>query len=152
MEESMEYAEIVADLAPCGLSCRKCYANTKGDIASLSTQLRERLGSFSIYAERFSGFLPAFKEYPAFEGLLSYFAEGHCSGCREGTCLYPNCGVSTCHQEQGVDFCFQCDEFPCGKTNFDPHLERRWRQMNERMREIGVEAYYEETKNLPRYV
>ena len=50
-----------------------------------------------------------------------------------------------------MDFCFQCDEFPCHKANFDRHLERRWRQMNERMGEIGVEAYYEESKDLPRY-
>jgi hypothetical protein len=148
----MEYEEVLEDLAPCGLSCRKCFANTKGDIAMLSTQLQERLGSFGIYAERFSAFLPVFKEYPAFEELLSHFAKGQCSGCRKGTCLYPNCGVSTCYQVKGVDFCFQCDEFPCERTNFDPHLERRWRQTNERMREIGVEAYYEETKDLPRYV
>jgi hypothetical protein len=147
-----DYEEILRDLAPCGLSCRKCFANTTGDIATLSTQLQEKLGDFGIYAERFSGFLPVFEDYPAFEGLLSYLAEGHCDGCRQGTCLYPNCGVSTCYGEKGVDFCFQCDEFPCDKTNFDPHLERRWRLMNERMREIGVEAYYEETKDQPRYV
>jgi len=52
---------------------------------------------------------------------------------------------------KGVDFCFQCDEFPCEKTNFDPDLKRRWFQMNTRMKEIGVEAYFEETKDLPRY-
>lgn len=148
----MDYEEILSDLAPCGLSCRKCFANTKGDIATLSTQLQEKLGAFGTYAERFSGFLTVFTDYPAFEGLLSYFAQGHCDGCRQGTCLYPNCGVSTCYQDKGVDFCFQCENFPCDKTNFDPHLECRWRQMNERMKEIGVEAYYEETKGLPRYV
>jgi hypothetical protein len=147
-----DYEEILRDLAPCGLSCRKCFANTKGDIATLSTQLQEKLGGFGVYAERFSGFLTVFKDYAAFEVLLSYLAEGHCDGCRQGTCLYPNCGVCTCYGDKGVDFCFQCDEFPCDKTNFDPHLERRWRLMNERMREIGVEAYYEETKDLPRYV
>jgi len=148
----MEYKDILNDLAPCGLSCRKCFANTEGDIPTLSAQLLERLGSFEIYAQRFSAFLPAFKEYPAFQGLLAYLAQGHCVGCRSGTCLYPNCGVATCFRGKGADFCFQCDEFPCEKTNFDPHLERRWRQMNERMREVGLEAYYEETKDLPRYV
>ena len=30
-------------------------------------------------------------------------------------------------------------------------LHRRWLEMNNRMREIGVEAYYDETKDLPRY-
>ena len=133
------------------MSCRNCFANSQGDIAQLSAQLRERLGSFDIYAERFSAFLPAFKNYPPFKELLAYLAQGHCDGCRGGTCLYPNCGVTTCYQDKGVDFCFQCDEFPCGRTNFDPHLEARWRQMNERMGEVGVEAYYDESKDLPRY-
>jgi hypothetical protein len=68
------------------------------------------------------------------------------------TCKYPNCGVVDCYKDKGVDFCFQCDDFPCDKTNFDPHLEKRWRQMNTRMKEIGVEAYYEETKDLCRYL
>ena len=50
-----------------------------------------------------------------------------------------------------MDFCFQCDEFPCEKANFDEHLRRRWIAMNERMKEAGVETYYEETKDEPRY-
>jgi hypothetical protein len=82
-EEGMDYEDSLLDLAPCGLSCRKCFANIEGDIAMLSTELLDRLGSFGIYAERFSAFLPAFKEYPAIEGLLSYFAQGQCGGCRE---------------------------------------------------------------------
>ena len=143
----MEYEDILDDLAPCGLSCRKCFANSRGDIALLSAQLQERLGSFDVYAERFSAFLPAFKDYPPFKELLAYLVQGHCDGCRRGTCLHP-----ICYREQGVDFCFQCDEFPCQETNFDPHLEGRWRQMNERMGEIGVEVCYEESKDLPRYL
>jgi hypothetical protein len=56
-----------------------------------------------------------------------------------------------CYKDKGIDFCFQCDEFPCDKTNFDPDLKRRWIQMGSRMKEIGVEAYYAETKDAPRY-
>ena len=148
----MAYEEILADLAPCGLSCRKCFANSKGEIASLSGQLQDRLGSFDIYAQRFSTFLPTFQDYPTFKRLLAFLAQGHCAGCRQGTCLYPDCGVTICYRDKGVDFCFQCEEFPCERTNFDPHLERRWRQMNDRMREVGVEAFYEEIRDQPRYI
>jgi hypothetical protein len=148
----MKYSDILEFLAPCGLSCRKCFAFTKGEIAMHGQKLQEQLGNFDIYAERFSAFLPEFKDYPSFKKLLNYFASPDCQGCREGTCKYPNCGVVACYKEKGVDFCFQCDEFPCDKTNFDPHLEKRWIRMNERMKEIGVEAYYEETKDLCRYL
>ena len=109
------------------------------------------LGSFDNYAERFSIFLPVFANYSSFKLLLSYLAHGDCLGCRRGTCKYPNCGVIRCYKMKGVDFCFQCNEFPCEKTNFDLDLKRRWIQMNERIKEIGVKAYFEETKDLPRY-
>lgn len=147
----MEYKDILDILAPCGLNCRKCFAYSEGEIRMLSTKLQELLGSFDGYAERFSAFLPVFKNYPSFKELLAYFTQGDCQGCRKGGGRYPNCGVRTCYQQKGVDFCFQCDEFPCKKTNFDPDLKRRWIEMNNRLKKIGIEAYFEETKDLPRY-
>ena len=148
----MEYKDILDSVAPCGLSCGKCFAYTRGGIASHSQELQKLLGNFDAYAERFSTFLPEFENYPSFKKMLAYFAQPDCKGCRQGTCKYPNCGVVECHKEKGVDFCFQCDEFPCDKTNFDPHLKRRWIQMNNRMKQIGVQGYYEETKDLCRYL
>ena len=148
----MDYSEILEHLAPCGLSCRKCFAYTQGEIGYHSRKLQERLGNFDIYAERFSDFLPQFKDYPAFKRMLAYLAAPDCLNCRRGTCKYAHCGVVDCYREKGVDFCFQCDEFPCGRTNFDPHLQKRWLQMNRRMQAVGVEAYYAETKDLHRYL
>ena len=147
----MEYTELLNLLAPCGLSCKKCFAYTQGEISMHSKELQNLLGNFDIYAERFSAFLPEFKNYPSFKKMLAYFTEPDCEGCRQGTCKYPNCGVVDCYQQKGVDFCFQCDEFPCEKTNFDPHLRQRWVEMNNRMKDISVKGYYEETKDLPRY-
>ena len=148
----MEYSEILNHLAPCGLSCRKCFSYIEGEIGYHSKELQKLLGNFDIYAERFSAFIPAFKDYPSFKKMLAFFAEPDCEGCRNGTCKYPNCGVIECYREKGVDYCFQCDEFPCDRTNFDPHLLKRWIKMNSRMKEIGVEGYWEETKNLCRYI
>lgn len=108
-------------------------------------------GIFYLYAERFSKFLSEFENYSAFNILLDYLAQSDCEGCRNGTCKYPNCGVVPCHKEKGIDFCYQCDEFPCERTNFDPHLLKRWIAMNNRMKEITVEGYYEETKDDLRY-
>ena len=148
----MKYKEILNIIAPCGLNCYKCFANHNGEIRKTSLNLLNLLGSFDVYAERFSVFLPIFKNYPSFKELLLYFTKENCKGCREGICIYPDCRVKDCIKEKKVDFCFQCDEFPCEKTNFDAHLKRRWIQMNNRMKEIGVESYYEETKDIPRYI
>jgi hypothetical protein len=147
----MDYGEILNHLAPCGLNCSKCLAYAKGEIKESSERLAHLLGSFERYAERFSAFLPVFGKYPQFKELLDYFCRGECRGCRSGSCKYPDCGVFCCYREEGVDFCFQCEEFPCDKTNFDPDLKARWIQMNSRMKEIGVEMYFEETRDLPRY-
>ena len=148
----MEHDRILNRIAPCGLRCDKCFAFTEGSIAETAKELIKHLGAFDVYAERFSAFLPEFKNYPAFKELLHYLADPDCRGCREGDCKYPNCVVAKCFKEKAVEFCFQCDEFPCKKTNFDPHLKARWIKMNERMKEIGIQAYEQETKDKPRYV
>ncbi len=92
-----------------------------------------------------------FKNYQAFKELLNQFSEANCKGCRQGDCKYPNWGVSSCSRNRGVDFCFQCQDFPCNRSNFDPNLHGRWIKKNRRMKELGVEAYYEESKDQPRY-
>jgi hypothetical protein len=143
--------EIKKNLAPCGLNCVKCMAHAEGDIKRCADELTRLLGSFDTYAERFSKFAPVFSNYPAFKALLTHFTTASCRGCRSGDCIYPNCGVGPCTRQKGLDFCFQCDEFPCDKSNFDPNLKARWIAMNTRMKEIGVEGYWEETKDLPRY-
>jgi hypothetical protein len=147
----MDYQDILQELGSCGLNCRKCFAYSKGDIKRTSGELQKRLGDFDRYAERFAGFLPVFKNYPAFKELLVHMAQADCDGCRQGQCKFPNCGVAPCAREKGVDFCFQCLDFPCDRSNFDADLKRRWIQMNNRMKEIGVKAYFEETKDIPRY-
>lgn len=147
----MKYADILKGRAPCGLNCRKCLAYKDGDIKRTSAELQRLLGNFDGYAERFAGFMPVFKNYPAFKELLAQFTQGDCAGCRSGQCKHPNCGVMACCRDKGVDFCFQCDEFPCEKSNFDPDLKQRWIAMGRRMKEIGIEAYYEETRDEPRY-
>ncbi|MCR4397721.1 MAG: DUF3795 domain-containing protein [Firmicutes bacterium] len=143
---------VLKALAPCGLSCEKCFAYNEGIIAKHARALRERLGNFDVYAQRFTKLgLTQFENWKAFKELLEYLASGDCLGCRQGTCKWPNCGVVECYKTKKMRFCFECPEFPCKKTNFDPHLEARWIAMNERMKEIGPVAYYEETRDQPRY-
>lgn len=152
-DKKMKYKEILNILAPCGSNCRKCVFNKNGEIKKHSNELKELLGSFDRYAERFSELIhPAFKNYPYFKELLKFFTQVSCDGCRNQTCaIYSNCGVIGCYKEKDVDFCFQCDDFPCEKTNFDSDLKRRWVLMNNRMKEIGVEAYCKESMKFPRY-
>lgn len=150
-EHLMEYGELLKTLAPCGLNCTKCMSFADGEIKKNAIALKRLLGSFDTYAHRFSRFNPVFESYPSFKALLEFFTQAGCKGCRSGDCLYPDCGVAPCSRLKGVDFCFQCDEFPCEKSNFDPNLKERWITMNTLMKQKGVEAYFEESRDEPRY-
>jgi hypothetical protein len=62
----MKYEEILEVLAPCCSNCRKCIFYSNGEILNHSINLKELLGSFDNYAERFSMFLPVFKKFYLF--------------------------------------------------------------------------------------
>jgi hypothetical protein len=146
--------EILNKLGPCGLNCSKCFAYADGKIKKISSDLKDNLGNFDIYAQRFAKLLnePVFNKYPDFKEMLTYFANVGCKGCRNDECkLFADCNVKQCTKDHSVDFCFECNELPCKKHGFDEHLEKRWVAINNRMKEIGVEAYYSEIKDIQRY-
>lgn len=150
----MSYEQIKASLAPCGLNCAKCFAHVDGAIRRQSLELKEQLGNFGVYAKRFETLIgnPVFKKYPEFNEVLDYLASPNCKGCRSEQCkLFKDCGVRICHQKKQVDFCYQCDDFPCSRTNFDEKLYTVWMRVNEKIRKVGLERYYQDSMDLPRY-
>lgn len=150
----MNYNEVKERISPCGISCEKCFAFTNGNIKHHSRELKNYLGNFENYARRFKDLLnePVFTNYPVFGEFLGYLANVECAGCRNEKCrLFDNCKVRDCHKEKKVDFCFQCNEFPCNNTGFDENLYQRYLSINIQMKETGVEKYYRQTKDIPRY-
>ncbi len=139
---------------PCGLLCEKCFAYDQGPIRFHAEQLIHNLGSFDPYAKRFETLLeePLFGKYSAFKEVLRLLSAGRCQGCRKQAChLFKDCNVRHCYKEKEIDYCFECGDFPCANTGFDDHLKQRWIKINRTIREIGLENYYEEIKNKPRY-
>lgn len=80
--------------APCGISCANCECHTAKD----SPPLLNYLISTGIPSEN----LP-------------------CDGCRsiEGACpvIGEICATYLCVKEKGVNFCYECVDFPCDKLN-----------------------------------
>ena len=147
----MEYGKIVEILAPCGLDCSRCVRFAGGKVANLSTSLGAALTGFDRMAAMAADRVPAFKDYKAFLEVLKVFKQADCKGCRAGGCQAPFCSAGNCFREKGVDFCFQCDEYPCSRNNYPASLDSRWHSFNDRMKEVGVEKFYEEQKEKPRY-
>jgi len=116
--KAVSYDTVKEHIAPCGLNCSKCALHIDGDIMRLSAALADALGpNFGSYAQRlFTAVDPVFEEYEAFRELLDYFASGSCRSCRSGECPFNLCTVRECVVEQGVDFCFQCNLFPCDRS------------------------------------
>ena len=84
-------------------------------------------------------------------GLCSrYYTVGssRCPGCAgEGfSDVHPNCGILLCCQRKGLEYCFECDEFPCSKydkwgdsDSFITH--RNYLADMEKAKRIGMDAY-----------
>lgn len=148
----MNKAEVLGQLAPCGLDCGRCVRFKDGELAQAAKVLEDGLKGFGNMAERMAQNVPALKGYPQFEAVLNLLSSADCIGCRQGstTCL-PTCTIKTCFKEKGVEFCGDCAEFPCDKSPFPGEFQQRWIEMNQLIHEIGAEQYYQEQLRKPRY-
>lgn len=147
----MEEAEIVKHLSPCGLDCTRCADYIDGKIQKNSRQLAYDLGNYSRMANMRQQHQPVFAQYAAFREVLEVFSQASCGGCRSDSVNCPiACTVRDCHRKKGVDFCFQCQEFPCSKQDVSI-IKERWQKNNERIKEVGLKAYYEESLLKQRY-
>ena len=109
--------------APCGIDCGVCELNMCKD----NPQLIDVLVSMGIPREK----IP-------------------CDGCRsiQGNCpvIKGTCETYKCVTEKNVEFCFECDEFPCVKlqpsadrANILPHNMKVFNLCT--MKRVGVENF-----------
>ena len=125
----MTTQEKIASTAPCGLDCFNCSSH----VANITPEYRARV------AEKF-GVKPE--------------DTGCNGGCRavKGHCLWTNglCATYACAEAKGVEYCFECDEFPCRRLapsidsavqNY-PHNYKLYNLC--RMKAVGVERWIEE--------
>lgn len=79
--------------------------------------------------------------------LCPLFVRKQCSGCIEGSMCYKTCNIAPCSIEHGgVDYCFECGEYPCRKYDeVDKHdsLITHINQLNDikKAQRIGIEKY-----------
>ena len=79
-------------------------------------------------------------------GLCPMFLNQNCPGCGGGEGNQP-CKIARCSMEHdGVEYCFQCDEYPCEKYDhidgFDSFITHRNQKGDlEKAQQIGMESY-----------
>ena len=76
-----------------------------------------------------------------------------CPGCAgEGfSAVHPPCGVLSCSQRKGIEYCFLCDEFPCEKYDgadaFDSFISHKNQFKDlDKAKAIGLDGYMAEQK------
>jgi len=80
----------------CGYDCGRCPAQ--------SEKLKDRQKLVTIWKTYF--------------GHQNYTPENvRCDGCKaDGRIADKQCETRPCAKEKGLDYCMECDEFPCGKV------------------------------------
>jgi len=118
--------ELLSDIGPCGIDCINCPVHEKNVTPEIQTRIAAAVG---CSPEKMT-----------------------CKGCRsdERAPICPaDCATLTCSREKGVDFCYECGDFPC--TKFNPASDRADKLPHNlkaynlcRMKNIGPEKWLEE--------
>jgi len=97
------------------------------------------------------------RKYPLFSacglncGLCPrYYTDGSskCPGCagKDFSAVHPPCGVLSCSQRRGIEYCYECEEYPCKKYDSADQLDSFITHKNqfhdlEKAKRIGIEEY-----------
>ena len=85
-------------------------------------------------------------------GVCPMQIHGDCGGCFTGSPCYEGCPIVHCeHRKDNMEYCFECDKFPCDKYDgFDsydsliPHINCI--KDMEKAKKIGIDKYLNELK------
>ncbi len=150
----MEKNEILKKVAPCSLMCHTCSGYRNGVICESSKTLLKYLeGMKEFYGKHIPD---AVESYENFEKVLSRYSAASCSGCRSAEhngCSIKGCFLLECTKNHGIDFCGECEEFPCKKTRelFEDQVYRQWLKGNQQIRDYGILSFWGNNCENPHY-
>lgn len=162
----MEKEKLLNYIAPCSLLCNTCISLKDGPYSEGARNVYKysdgwgEFWSVRLSEEKRQEW---HKEWKWFQDTLQYLGGASCPGCRnnppsnkEGWGCLEGCVIPACAKERRVDFCAECDEFPCQKAK-DFFASKKsdlidWENGNRRIKEIGLNAYFEEKKDVSHYI
>lgn len=150
----MNKNELLKRIAPCSLMCHTCSAYNDGVICNTSKTLLKYLeGMEEFYKKHIPD---AVESYSNFEDVLYMYSAAPCEGCRSiehNGCSIKGCFLLECTKEHGIDFCGECNEFPCQKTTdlFEEEVYKQWLNGNQQIRDNGIETFWENNSENPHY-
>ena len=153
-------ADILNAVAPCSMFCSTCTGCKYGDISLHAKELLRLLDGHKEFLEKNlkKEYRHKLDEFIVFQNKFKKYANPKCGGCRNGGssgCSIKSCFINECCKEHNVNFCGECSLFPCDKVNntvFKDNVVKKWFDGNTRIKQIGINSYYEERKNIPHYI
>lgn len=150
----MKKSEILKKVAPCSLMCHTCSGYHKGVICESSKTLLKYLEGMKEFYEKHRP--DDVESYCSFEDILRMYGSAPCSGCRStehNGCSIEGCFLLECTKNHGIDFCGECDEFPCKKTQdlFEEVVYKQWLEGNQQISDYGIDFFWENNSEKPHY-
>ena len=159
--EEAIHEKLLHYIAPCSLLCYTCPALKDGLIAETSKSLATHFEGYydfnsAALPEEYRSWLP---EFAQFHEKLKHYENRPCGGCRtfpSGTGCIDGCVVPDCVRDKKIDFCADCQEFPCEKGSsffraINDVIYQDWLQGNTRIAEAGMEVFFEEKQKHSHY-
>lgn len=159
----MERAQLLHYVAPCSLLCYTCPALKDGAVSECAAKLCRYFEGYYDFndanmPEQYRSWLPQFEDfYKRLEG----YTQSKCPGCRNTPsasvgCI-DGCVVPKCISQRGIDFCAECSDFPCHNAKdffgaINSVIAQDWESGNKRIKEVGIEAYFNEKKDRSHYI
>lgn len=150
----MKKNEILEKVAPCSLMCHTCSGYQHGVICESAKTLLNYLDGIKEFYDKH---LPdAVESYNSFEKVLRIYSDASCLGCRSkehNKCSIEGCFLLECVEKHNVDFCGECDEFPCKKTMelFEEEVYMQWLEGNQQIHDHGIDYFWENNFENPHY-
>ena len=150
----MNKNDILQKVAPCSLMCLTCSAYNNGVICESSKTLLKYLDGMKEFYEKH---MPdAVQSYSTFDEVLNIYSAAPCSGCRStghNGCSIKGCFLLECTKSHGVDFCGECNEFPCERTTelFEEEVYKQWLNGNQEIHDNGIESFWNNNSEKPHY-
>lgn len=159
----MNKQKLLHYVAPCSLFCYTCPGLKDGAISESATKLCNYFKGYYDFndanmPEQYRSWL---KDFESFYGKLNGYTKSKCPGCRNnpssGMGCIEGCVVPRCAKDHGIDFCAECSEFPCQKAKdffatINNVIVQDWENGNQRIKEVGIENYFNEKKNVSHYI
>ena len=141
----MEKEKLLNHIAPCSLLCYTCTAYAEGIICQSANTLLHHLDGICEFNQIHN--LSSVSNTKTLLNELEMYGAGLCSGCRNRThhtCSIQGCFILECTKEHFVDFCGECNEFPCTQTRgiFEDEVYQKWLNGNQDIHDHGIEQYW----------